>query len=75
MVVTKEERATFGWLGVVPPEIVSGSPSIVRAYKKLSSDAKRVAYMKRGGDKVAAAHRIEQQYYWLISQAKGGFDV
>jgi len=65
-----EERATFGWLGKIPPEVASSSPAIVREWKLLSRDARNVAMMRGGPQKITAAKAIEARREGIIAKAR-----
>lgn len=71
MAVTPEERAAFGWLGRIPPEIQKGSRELVARYKQLAKDADQVARAKISkASKIAKAKRIEDRYYALLEEAR-----
>lgn len=68
--VTESERATFGWLGRIPQEIIDAPREVSTAYRRLAKDAKEVARMANGERKVIAAKEIEAKYYALLRRAK-----
>lgn len=68
--MTPEEKATWGWLGEPPRDVLEGSLYIVRQWKKLVSDARSVARMSIGNQKVRAAKDIERRRMHLIAIAK-----
>lgn len=71
MAVTPEERATFGWLGRIPPEILAGSREVVADWKKLAKDARDVALARISKEnKIQKAKAIEDRYYALIERAR-----
>jgi hypothetical protein len=70
MAITKQERATFGWLGRIPPEIIDAPGDIVAAYRALSKRAGEVAHLPNGAGKVKKAKEIETEYRNLIYQSK-----
>jgi hypothetical protein len=71
MAVTPEERAAFGWLGRIPPEIINGSREVVERYKQLAKDADKVARARISKEsKIAKAKRIEDRYYALLEEAR-----
>jgi hypothetical protein len=68
--ISDSEKASFGFLGKIPDEVINGNRDIVSRYKKLAERAKRVAWMQPTVRKVELAKKVERDYYALIADAR-----
>ena len=67
--LTPEEKASFGWLGRIPQDVIDAGPSITAEWKRLVASAGKVTRMRRGPEKTQAAKEVETLYHDLIRRA------
>jgi hypothetical protein len=68
-VLTPEEKASFGWLGRIPQDVLDAGPSITAEWKRLVASAGKVTRMRKGPERTQAAKEIETLYHDLTRRA------